>query len=143
MNASFGACIFNEAFQKGFVNQKHLFLSKRSQKMRIMLYILKGFTFGVAGCLKHPSGVINLTKIQRKNSDPPIINPIIREKKVLILAANFQSQIGPQSTLVGVHAHTCVLGCRWYDKPDKNLEKNSDLPIINPIIREKKVLFSP
>ena len=73
-----------------------------------------------------------------KNSDPPIINPIIREKKVLILAANFQSQIGPQSTLVGVHAHTCVLGRRWCDKPDKNLEKNWNPPIINPIIREKK-----
>ena len=136
MNASFGACIFNEAFQKGFVNQKHLFLSKRSRKMRIMLYILKGFTFGVAGCLKHPSGVINLTKIQRK------IQTLHNkgEKSSLIFATNFQSQMCPQSPVFVMHAHTCALGCLRYHKPKKNLEKNSDPPIINPIIREKKVL---
>ena len=44
----------------------------------------------------------------------------------------------PQLPLVGVHAHARALGRRWCDKPDKNLEKNSDPPIINPIIREKK-----
>ena len=76
-----------------------------------------------------------------KNSDPPIIRPIIREKKSsLIFAVNFQSQMCPQSPLVVVHIHTRALGRRWCDKPNKNLEKNSDPPIINPIIREKKVL---
>ena len=44
----------------------------------------------------------------------------------------------PQSPLVCVQAHTRVLGRCWCDKPNKNLEKNSDPPIINPIIREKK-----
>ena len=72
-----------------------------------------------------------------KNSDPPIINPIIREKKSsLIITSNFQSQMCPQSPLVGVHPHICALGRCWCDKPDKNLEKNLDPPIINPIIRE-------
>ena len=40
--------------------------------------------------------------------------------------------------LVGVHLHAHALGRRWCDKPDKNLEKNLDPAIINPIIREKK-----
>ena len=80
-----------------------------------------------------------LDKNLEKNSDPPIINPIIREKKSsLIFAANFQSQMCPQLPLVGVHAHTHALGRHWCDKPDKKLEKNSDPPIINPIIREGK-----
>ena len=58
-----------------------------------------------------------------KNSDPPIISPIIREKKSsLIFVENFQSQMCPQSPLVGVHVHTHSLGHRWCDKPDKNLE---------------------
>ena len=39
---------------------------------------------------------------------------------------NFQSQMCPQSPLVGVHAHTHALGRRWCDKPNKNLDKNSD-----------------
>ena len=30
--------------------------------------------------------------------------------------------------------HTRALGCRWCDKPDKKLEKNSDPCIINLII---------
>ena len=51
---------------------------------------------------------------------------------------NFQSHMCPQSPLVGVHAHTRVLGRLWCDKPNKNLEKNSDPPIINLRIREKK-----
>ena len=46
----------------------------------------------------------------------------------------------PELPLVGVHAYTRALGHRRCDKPDKNLEKNLDPPIINPIIREKKVL---
>ena len=74
-----------------------------------------------------------------KNSDPPIISPIIRERKSsLIFAVNFQSQRCPQSPLVVVHIHTRALGCRWCDKPDKKLEKSSDPPIINPINRERK-----
>ena len=44
----------------------------------------------------------------------------------------------PQSPLVGVHHYTQALGRHWCDKLDKNLEKNSDPLIINPIIREKK-----
>ena len=44
----------------------------------------------------------------------------------------------PQLPLVGIQAHTRAPGRRWCDKPDKNLEKNSDPPIISPIIREKK-----
>ena len=44
----------------------------------------------------------------------------------------------PQSPLVGMHAHAHALRPRWWDKPDKNLENNSDPPIINPIIRGKK-----
>ena len=44
----------------------------------------------------------------------------------------------PQSSLVGVHAHTCALGRRWCDKSDKKLEKNWDPPIINLIIRERE-----
>ena len=70
-----------------------------------------------------------------KNSDPPIIRE--RKKSSLIFAV-FQSQMCPQLPLVGVHAHTHALGRRWCDKPDKKLEKNSDPPMINPIIREGK-----
>ena len=44
----------------------------------------------------------------------------------------------PQLPLVGIQAHTRALGHRRCDKPDKNLEKNSDPPIINLIIRERK-----
>ena len=44
----------------------------------------------------------------------------------------------PELPLVGVHAYTRALGHRRCDKPDKNLEKNLDPPIINPMIREKK-----
>ena len=69
-----------------------------------------------------------------KNSDPPIISPIIREKKSSLIFAVFQSQMCPQSPLVVMHIHTRPLGCRWCDKPNKNLEKNSD----PPIIRERK-----
>ena len=53
-------------------------------------------------------------------------------------ALSEKSQMCPQSPLVGVHAHTHALGRRWCDKPDKNLEKNSHPPIINPIIKDKK-----
>ena len=35
-----------------------------------------------------------------------------------------------------LRAHTRALGRRWCDKADKNLEKNSDAPMISPIIRE-------
>ena len=64
-----------------------------------------------------------------KNSDPPIISPIIREKKSsLIFAANFQSQMCPQSPLVGVQAHTHALRPRWWDEPDKNLRIIRILP---------------
>ena len=67
-----------------------------------------------------------------KNSDPPIINPIIREKKSsLIFAANFQSQMCQQLPIVGVHAHICLQGSPWCDKPNKKLRKNLDSPIIN------------
>ena len=72
--------------------------------------------------------------------DPPIINSIIGEKKFSNFCCIIRSQMHPQSPLVGLNAHTHALGRRWYDKPNKNLEKNSDPPIINPIIREKKVL---
>ena len=44
----------------------------------------------------------------------------------------------PRLPLVGMHTHTHDLERRWCDKPDKKLEKNSDPPIINPIIREGK-----
>ena len=58
-----------------------------------------------------------------KNFDPPII----REKKSsLNFAANFQTQMCPQSPLVDVYAHTHALGRRWCNKPDKKLEKNSN-----------------
>ena len=45
--------------------------------------------------------------------------------------------MSPRLPLISVHAHTRALGRRWCDKPDKKLEKNSDPPIINPIIRER------
>ena len=78
-----------------------------------------------------------------KNSDPPIINLIIREKKSsLNFAANFQTQMCPQSPLVDVYAHTHALGRRRRDKPDENLEKNLDSPIINPIIGDQFAAFS-
>ena len=75
-----------------------------------------------------------------KNSDPPIINPIIREreKKFSNFCRKIQSQMCPKLLLVVVLIHTCALGCRWCDKPNKKLEKNSDPPIINPINRERE-----
>ena len=43
----------------------------------------------------------------------------------------------PQLPLVGIQAHACALGRRRFDKSDKNLEKNSDPPIISPIISKE------
>ena len=42
----------------------------------------------------------------------------------------------PQLALHSVQVHTCPQQSRQCHKPDKNLEKNLDPPIINPIIRE-------
>ena len=59
------------------------------------------------------AGVINPTK----NSDPPIINPIIREreKNFSNFCRKIQSQTCPRLPLVGVHAHTTALGHHWCD----------------------------
>ena len=54
------------------------------------------------------------------------------------LSRKIQSQMCPKLLLVVVPIHTGALGCRWCDKPNKKLEKNSDPPIINPIIRERE-----
>ena len=67
-----------------------------------------------------------------KNLDPPIINPIIREKKKFSnFCLKIQSQMCLRLPLVDVHAHTRALGCYRCYKPNKKLEKYLDPPIIN------------
>ena len=48
------------------------------------------------------------------------------------------SKFSMELPLVGVHTHARPQGSPWCGEPNKNLEKNLDPPIINPIIREKK-----